>query len=57
MIQDTENVRGGAWTEIRRLVMDMVEMDLIKGDMFSFRKMSMELKIIMSRKKSQGAPI
>ena len=48
---------GGAWTEIRRLVMDMVEMDLIKGDMFSFRKMSMELKIIMSRKKSQGAPI
>ena len=31
--------------------MDMVEMDLIKGDMFSLRKMSMELKIIMSRKK------
>ena len=44
---------GGAWTEIRRLVMDMVEMDLIKGDMFSFRKMSMELKIIMSRKKAK----
>ena len=37
----------------RRLVMDMVEMDLIKGDMFSLRKMSMELKIIMSRKKAK----
>ena len=37
----------------RRLVMNMVEMDLIKGDMFSLRKMSMELKIIMSRKKAE----
>ena len=33
--------------------MNMVEMDLIKGDMFSLRKMSMGLKIIMSRKKAK----
>ena len=33
--------------------MNMVEMDLIKGDMFSLRKMKVELKIIMSRKKAE----
>ena len=33
--------------------MYMGQMDLIKGDMFSLRKMKVELKIIMSRKKAE----
>ena len=48
---------GGTGLKSRRLVMNMVEMDLMKGDMFSLWQMSMELKIIVSRKKGRGAPI
>ena len=50
-----ELVGGDGWLGLKptRLVMNMVEMDLIKGDMFSLRKMSMELKIIVSRKKAE----